>query len=36
MNKPDLLQRISLLQVHFEQGLIPRLHKHEVNPGLDK
>lgn len=31
-----ILQRIILLKEHFDNGRIPQLHKHEVNPGLDR
>ncbi|MGB3023268.1 MAG: hypothetical protein WBB39_00475 [Candidatus Saccharimonadales bacterium] len=32
----ELLQRILKLKKYFDDGLIPRLHLHEVNPGLPK
>lgn len=34
--KPDLLKRISLLKKYYEDGLIPTLAEHEVNPDLPK
>ncbi len=36
MDNKALLTRISSLIDHFEQWRIPKLHKHEVNPGLEK
>jgi hypothetical protein len=36
ITKTQQLQRIRTLIGYFEQGLIPRLAQHEVNPGLPK
>lgn len=33
-NATSQLERVKKLLSYFEQGLIPRLHEHEVNPGL--
>jgi len=36
MQKQSILKRLGSLKSAFESGEIPQLHKHEVNPGLDK
>jgi hypothetical protein len=35
MDKTETLKKLELLKDHFDNGRIPQLHKHEVNPGLD-
>jgi flagellar biosynthesis/type III secretory pathway chaperone len=36
MNKEEILERIYKLKDIYDDGLIPQLHKHEVNPNLPK
>lgn len=33
--KPKILEKLKSLKFEFEDGNIPQLHKHEVNPGLN-
>jgi hypothetical protein len=34
MEQLEFLSRLRTLKSHYDSGLIPQLHKHEVNPGL--